>query len=136
VISRRDAVGGQDMLWLALFIGASAMVGGYASYATQQAAIPKLQHLPGTSMEVVQACREAVIPAAQTHASALGAELVRVDATSAGAMRRSRQGQSAPVEVGIVYARPRGRESRQGIIECHVDQRGRAIIANFAGAAG
>jgi hypothetical protein len=122
------------MLWLALFIGASAMVGGYANYAERQAAIPKLQHRPGTPIELVETCREAVISAAQTHAKEMSVELERVDATSAGEMRRTRNGQVAPVEVGIVYSRSTGRESRQGVIECRVDRRGRAVIANFAGA--
>jgi hypothetical protein len=123
------------MLWLALFIGASAMVGGYASYAAEQAAIPKLQHRPGTPVEIVQTCREAVIPVARTHAGQMGAELVRVDATSAGPMRRTRNGQHAPVEIGIVYSRQGEWESRQGVVECRVDRRGRAVIADLAGAA-
>ena len=94
------------MLWLALLIGASGLVGGYA---TERAVIPKLQHRPGTPIEVVQTCREAFVSAARTHASQMGAELIRVDATSAGQIRRTRNGQSAPVEVGIVYSRAGGR---------------------------
>jgi hypothetical protein len=120
------------MVWLALLIGASGLVGGYA---TEQAVIPKLQHRPGTPIEVVQTCREAFVSAARTHASQMGAELIRVDATSAGQIRRTRNGQSAPVEVGIVYSRAGGRESRQGVVACHLDRRGRVTIADFAGAA-
>jgi len=50
-------------------------------------------------------------------------------------MRRTRNGQRAPVEVGIVYSRTSGREARQGVVECWVDTRGRATIADLAGAA-
>jgi len=65
----------------------------------------------------------------------MGAQLIRVDATSAGEMRRTRSGQRAPVEVGIVYSRSSRRESRQGIVECREDRRRRATIADLAGAA-
>jgi enoyl-[acyl-carrier-protein] reductase (NADH) len=120
------------MLWVVLLIGASGMVGGYTA---EQAIIPKLQYRPGTPNEVVETCRQAAIAAARTHASEMGAQLVRVDATSAGQMRRTQSGQRAPVEVGIVYSRSRGREARQGVVECRVDQRGQATIANLADAA-
>jgi hypothetical protein len=108
------------------------MVGGYAA---ERAIIPKLQYRPGTPNEIVETCRQAAIAAARTHASQMGAHLIRVDATSAGEMRRTRSGQWAPVEVGIVYSRSSGREARQGIVECRVDRRGRATIADLAGAA-
>ena len=120
------------MLWVILLLGASGMVGGYAA---ERATIPKLQYRPGTPNAVVETCRQAAIAAAHTHASAMGAELVRVDAASAGEMRRTRSGQRAPVEVGIVYSRPSGREARHGIVECRVDVRGQATIADLAGAA-
>ncbi len=120
------------MLWVILLLGASGMVGGYAA---EQAIIPKLQHRPGTPDEVVETCRQAAIAAARTHASEMGAQLVRVDATSAGQLRRARSGLRAPVEVGIVYSRPSGREARQGLVECRVDARGQATIANLAAAA-
>jgi len=120
------------MLWVVLLIGASGMVGGYAA---ERAIIPKLQYRPGTPNEMVETCRQATIAAARTHAREMDAQLIRVDATSAGAMRRTRGGQRAPVEVGIVYSRPSGREARQGIVECRVDARGRATIADLAGAA-
>jgi hypothetical protein len=120
------------MLWVVLLLGASGLVGGYAA---EQAIVPKLQYRPGTPNEVVETCRQAAIAAARAHASAMGAELIRVDATSAGEMRRTRSGRHAPVEVGIVYSRPSGREARQGIIECRVDARGRTAIADLAGAA-
>jgi hypothetical protein len=120
------------MLWVALAVGTSVMVGGYMSYAAEQAAIPKLEHRPGTPIEIVRSCREAVIPVAQAHARERGAELVRVDATSAGQTRRARNGQIAPVEVGVVYSAPGGRATRQGVIECRVDRRGRVSIADLA----
>jgi hypothetical protein len=120
------------MLWVIILLGASGMVGGYAA---ERATIPKLQYRPGTPNTVVEICRQAAVAAARTHASEMGAELVRVDAASAGEMRRARGGQRAPVEVGIVYSRPSGREARQGVVECRVDRRGRATIADLAGAA-
>jgi hypothetical protein len=46
------------VVWLVLFVGASAIVGGYASYTAQQAVIPKLQYRPGTPTEIVKLCRE------------------------------------------------------------------------------
>src|SRR5215210_2658956 len=108
------------MLWVILLLGASGLVGGYAA---ERAAIPKLQYRPGTPNEVVEICRQAAIAAARAHASEMSATLVRVDAASAGAMRRTRSGQRAPVEVGIIYSRPGGRETRQGVIDCRVDAR-------------
>ena len=108
------------------------MVGGYTA---ERAIIPKLQYRPGTPNEIVETCRQAAIAAARTHASGVGAELIRVDATSAGEMRRTRSGQRAPVEVGIVYSRPSGREARQGVVECRVDRSGQATIADLATAA-
>ena len=120
------------MLWVILLLGASGMIGGYAA---EQAVIPKLQYRPGTPNEVVETCRQAAITAALTHAGEMGAQVIRVDATSAGPMRQTRSSQRAPVEVGIVYSRPSGREARQGVIECRVDRRGKATIADLATAA-
>jgi hypothetical protein len=120
------------MLLVILLLGAAGLGGGYAA---ERAIIPKLQYRPGTPNEVVEKCREAVIAAAGTHAAASDAKLIRVDATSAGEMRRTRSGRRAPVEVGIVYSRSSGREARQGIVECRVDRRGQATIADLAGAA-
>ena len=120
------------MLWVVLLLGASGMVGGYAA---EQAIIPKLQYRPGTPNEVVETCRQAAITAARAHATEMGAQLIRVDATSAGEMRRTRSSLRAPVEVGIVYSRSSGREARQGVVECRVDRRGQATIADLATAA-
>jgi hypothetical protein len=41
----------------------------------------------------------------------------------------------APVEIGVVYTTPTGQESRQGVVDCRVDRRGRAIITDVAVAA-
>ncbi|WP_262268840.1 hypothetical protein [Microvirga yunnanensis] len=120
------------MLWVILLLGAAGLGGGYAA---ERASIPKLQYRPGTPNEIVETCRQAAITAGRTHASEVGAELIRVDATSAGELRRTRSGQRAPVEVGIVYSRSSGREARQGIVECRVDRHGQATIADLAGAA-
>jgi hypothetical protein len=122
------------MVWVVVFIAVSAVLGGIVSYAPRQSSIPQLQHRPGTPIEVVESCRQAVIAAAKAHASEMGAELVRVDATSAGEMRQVGRLQSAPVEVGVVYSRPGGQEVRQGVIECQVDRRRRAVVANIANA--
>jgi hypothetical protein len=120
------------MLWVILLFGASGLIGGYAA---ERAIVPELQYHPGTPNEVVEICRQAAIAAARTHASEMGAQVIRVDAASAGPMRQTRSGQRAPVEVGIVYSRPSGREARQGAIECRVDRRGQATIADLAAAA-
>jgi hypothetical protein len=122
------------MVWLLVFIAVSAVLGGAAQYSSYQASVPHLQHRPGTPDEVVESCRQAVITAAQTHAAESGAELVRVDATSAGEMRPLGRLRTAPVEVGVVYARPTGRELRQAVIECRVDRRGSAVLASLPGA--
>lgn len=120
------------MLWVILLLAAAGLGGGYAA---ERAIIPKLQYRPGTPNEVVEKCRQAVIAAAGTHAAASDAKLIRVDATSAGEMRSTQSGQRAPVEVGIVYSRSGGREARQGFVECRVNARGQATIADLAGAA-
>lgn len=122
------------MVWFIVFIAATAVLGGAAQYASYQASIPRLQYRPGTPDNVVESCRQAVITAAQQHAAESGAQVVRVDATSAGEMRPLRGLQSAPVEVGVVYARPTGRELRQAVIECRVDRRGRAALVDVRGA--
>ena len=105
-------------------VDALVIVGGYASYTAQplsrisdigRARRPKIDRL----------CRETVISAAQSQAATVGAELVRVCATSAGEMRRALRTRVAPVEVGVVYARSSGRELRQGTTECRVRPNGR-----------
>jgi hypothetical protein len=121
-----------EMVWVVVFVVATAAVGVSARYAAQEAVVPRLQHRPGTPIEIVAKCREAVIAAGRAHASEMNAELVRVDATSAGAMRAARTGQSAPVEVGLVYSRPGGPEARQATIECRIDQSGRVSLAGRA----
>jgi hypothetical protein len=122
------------MFLVVVFIAASAVFGGIVSYSSKQAAIPQLQYRPGTPNEVVEICRQAVVATAKDHAAQQGAELLRVDAASAGVMRRVGRLHSAPVEVGIVYSRASGQETRQGVIECRVDNRGSAVLASLPGA--
>jgi hypothetical protein len=76
-------------------------------------------------------CRGAAVAAAQAHAREEDAELTRVDAASAGAMRRTRSGDIAPVEMGLVYTRDREHVVRQSVIECRVDQSGRVTLADL-----
>ena len=121
-----------EMVWVVVFVVATAAVGMSARYAAQEAVVPRLQHRPGTPIEIVARCREAVIAAGRAHASEMNAELVRVDATSAGAMRAARAGQTAPVEVGLVYSRPGGPEARQATIECRIHESGRVSLAGRA----
>jgi hypothetical protein len=123
------------MVGVVIFLAASAVLVGIASYASQPSSVPRLQYRPGTPDAVVESCRQAVITAARAHAAEMGAELVRVDAASAGEMRRVGRLQSAPVEVGVVYSRPSGQEVRQGDIECRVDRRGRVVLASLPAAA-
>jgi len=93
------------MLWVILLLGASGLIGGYAA---ERAIVPELQYHPGTPNEVVEICRQAAIAAARTHASEMGAQVIRVDAASAGPMRQTRSGQRAPVEVGRICRKPFG----------------------------
>jgi hypothetical protein len=119
------------MIWVVVFLAASAVLGGYTSYASQQASIPQLQHRPGTPLSIVEVCRQAAVTAARAHASEVGAELVRVDATSAGPMRHVGKLRVAPVEVGVVYTRAGGPEIRQGTVECTVGRRQGAVLASL-----
>ena len=117
------------MVWLVVFVVASAAVGVTAKYAAQEAVAPRLQHRPGTPIEIVAKCREAVIAAGESTCFRDECRTGRVDATSAGAMRPARVGQTAPVEVGLVYSRPSGPEARQAMIECRIDRSGRVSLA-------
>ena len=123
------------MIFVVVFLAASAVLGGIASYQSREPIAPQLQYRPGTPTQVVERCRQAVIEAAREHAAEKGATLLRVDATSAGDMRPIGTGHVAPVEIGVVYARPSGQELRQGVIECHVDEQERAVLASLPGAA-
>jgi hypothetical protein len=67
------------MLWVILLLGASGLIGGYAA---ERAIVPELQYHPGTPNEVVEICRQAAIAAARTHASEMGAQVIRVDAAA------------------------------------------------------
>ncbi|UVK37853.1 helicase [Mesorhizobium sp. AR10] len=78
--------------------------------------------IPGTPPAVVRVCRQAIMSAA----TPLGA--VRVDAASAGPVRRHRRGAlTAPIEVRIDYARQGGIEVRQARVVCRLDAAGRVV---------
>ena len=78
---------------------------------------------PGTPLQVVQNCRQAIV------AAALPYGVQRVDAASAGAMRRSNGGHVAPVEFRVAYARQGGIETRQAVVSCRLNQNGRVFAA-------
>lgn len=81
-----------------------------------------LKAKPGTPINVVSACRAAIVSAA----TPLGA--VRVDAVSAGQMRQRKAGLAAPIEVRIDYALRGGIQVRQAKVICHLDA-ARKVIA-------
>lgn len=119
------------MFVVVVFVALSVVLGQVASYVSKQPIVPQLQHRPGTPTEVVSSCWQAVVSTTTEHAKQLGAELVRVDATSAGEMRRVGKLESAPIEVGVVYSRGGVQELRQGVIECRVDSRGGVTLASL-----
>jgi hypothetical protein len=82
-----------------------------------------LKPRPGTPLQVVRNCREAIV------AAALPYGVVRVDAASAGAMQSGRSGYMAPVEFRVVYARKGGLETRQAVVGCRLDTAGRVYAA-------
>ena len=76
----------------------------------------------GTPRAVVRACQNAILSAA----APLGA--VRVQAASAGAMRRDTRGAlAAPIGVRIDYAGAGGIQVRQAEVRCRLDAAGRVI---------
>jgi len=125
---------GPIMIWVVVFIAASALVGGVATSTSEQPPVARLQYRPGTPDDVVERCRQAVIPLAREHAAELGAELLRVDAASAGEMRQAGRLLTAPVEVGVVYSRPSGQEVRQGAVECRLGGSRGVDLASLPGA--
>lgn len=126
---------GAIMFVIVVFVAVSVVLGQIASDVSKQPIVPQLQHRPGTPTEVVSSCWQSVVSTATEHAKELGAELVRVDATSAGEMRRVGRLESAPIEVGVVYSRGGVQELRQGVIECRVDSRGSITLASLPSAA-
>jgi hypothetical protein len=82
--------------------------------------MPPLPFTPGTSIDIVSACRQAIIAAARPHG------VIRVDAASAGRTVTGANGNlAAPIEVRIVYARQGGNEVRQSRTNCRLDADGR-----------
>lgn len=82
-----------------------------------------LRPRPGTSLEIVQSCRQAVAGAALAYG------VVRVDAASAGPTRPMGGGYSAPIQFKIVYARSGGLETRQATVACRLNSAGRVYAA-------
>jgi hypothetical protein len=79
-----------------------------------------LAFVPGTPVEIVWACREAIAAAARPHGA------IQVDASSVGIMRRDGNGNiGAPLEVRVIYDRQGGPEIKQARIDCRLDSRRR-----------
>lgn len=118
-ITPRDSGGGAPGLpgALAPADGSGSLVDGRIS---RSAVLPSLSFTPGTSIDIVSACRQAVIAAARPHG------VIRVDASSAGPTVAAANGDlAAPIEVRIVYARQGGNEIRQSRTNCRLDASGR-----------
>ena len=122
-----------DMLWVVLLLGASGLVGGYAA---ERAVVPKLQYRPGTPNEVVETCRQAAIAAARIHASEMGAAADPGGCRPAPAKCGERDSGQARARGGwdrlLAFGRARSSPGRHRM---SVDARGRATIADLAGAA-
>jgi hypothetical protein len=81
------------------------------------------QALPGTPQPVVEACRNGIVAAARPYG------VVRVDAASAGPVRRGRGGVlTAPVTMRMIYARQGGLEARQARVTCAIAANGRVAF--------
>jgi hypothetical protein len=81
-----------------------------------------LRFRPGTPLEVVFACRNAIIGAALKDGA------VRIDATSAGRATRSRKGAlSAPITARIVYALDGKLQTRQATVSCQINAAGQVV---------
>jgi hypothetical protein len=84
-----------------------------------------LRAKPGTSLSVVQSCRNALVPRAVRYGA------THVDVASAGrTVRLKGGGISAPVEARILFQRGNHVQVRQARITCRLDQAGR-ITAMF-----
>jgi hypothetical protein len=87
--------------------------------------LPPLRAKPGTSLSVVQSCRNALVSGAVRYGA------THVDAASAGrTARRKGGGLSAPIEARILFQRGNHVQVRQARITCRLDQAGR-ITALF-----
>jgi hypothetical protein len=72
----------------------------------------------GPPLAIVTACRDELILAAMPFAP------VSIDVVSAGNVRRTKDGQVAPLSVKIVYDRQGGYETRKAKISCRVNAQG------------
>jgi hypothetical protein len=82
-----------------------------------------LTSVPGTSIHVVSACRNAILAAAGPYSP------VSVQAVSAGRPRQRGSVLTAPVEIEATYPWRLGREVRRAKVQCRIDQAGRVIGA-------
>jgi hypothetical protein len=81
-----------------------------------------LQAKPGTPLDIVQSCRNALVPGALHHGA------VQVDVASAGRTTRLKDGSlSAPVEARVVFQRGARVQVRQARVTCRLDAGGRTI---------
>jgi hypothetical protein len=81
-----------------------------------------LSRVPGVARRSVDSCRETIAAEAKPHGA------VRVEAVSAGAPTRARQGITrAPIEARIIYARGGRVQVRQARITCQLNAQGRVI---------
>jgi hypothetical protein len=81
-----------------------------------------LARVPGVARRSVNSCRETIAAEAKSHGA------VRVEAVSAGAPTRARQGITrAPIEARIIYARGGQVQVRQARITCQLNAQGRVI---------
>jgi hypothetical protein len=87
-----------------------------------EAAARPLAFKPGTSLELVRACRQSIVAAAIPYGA------VYVDTASAGRPRRSAAGILAvPIEVRIIYSRQGGHEVRQSRTTCRLNATGTVV---------
>ncbi|HEX2215614.1 MAG TPA: hypothetical protein VHG27_02795 [Xanthobacteraceae bacterium] len=113
-----DLVGGQR--FSAYFPQFGAVTGTLADLRSFRR---PLEARPGTPLEVVRNCQHAIF------AAALPYGVLRVDAASAGDLRRSPDGYRAPVELRVIYRRWHGLETRQATISCSLNEAGRVYAA-------
>ena len=82
-----------------------------------------LRAKPGTSLNIVQSCRSALIQGALRYGA------TQVDVASAGRTTRVKGGGlSAPVEARIVYQRGSRVQVRQARVTCRLDATGRRVV--------
>jgi hypothetical protein len=85
-------------------------------------AMEPLQAQPGTSADTVRTCRNSVVRASRPYGA------IRVDAASAGPIRRMRNGAfAAPIEVRVVYENEGRIQIRQSTATCHLNGSGEVV---------